>query len=439
MKFVFSRYFFILLAVGFVPLTVSWSFPALRWIALGYNVLLFLLAVIDYVISKLPDNIEFARGFDKRFAIGDFTAVKIGIKNNSQKDYLLLIKDEYPSEMEISGKREAKFKVESQTEAALVYELKPNKRGKYGFGKTAVRYLSKLKLVWIQIEMPTEQIVKVYPNIRKAREVELAALGAQSLVAAQRRSIRRGEGRDFESLREYVVGDELRHLSWTASARRGKLVTRQYQIERDQTILVALDAGRLMTGRIDNESKFDAAIQATLSLMSAASRGGDNIGIAVFGRRIKKFLPPKRGIDHQDAALEMLHDVEPETIEPSYSRAFEFIAGNLKKRSLVVVLTDLIDEDGSEELIKSLKLLRPKHLPIVVTVGDRDLRKAVENSPETTNQLFAQSVAEEILHQREAALRKVESLGGLALDVTTRTLAPAILESYLRVKERGLL
>src|SRR5216684_1472957 len=132
----------------------------------------------------------------------------------------------------------------------------------------------------------------------------------------------------LESMRDYVRGDEMRHISWTATARRGKLVTRQYQMERDQTILIALDAGRLMTARIENETKLDSAVHAALALMSAAARAGDNAGLVVFGRRIKSYLPPGRGRDQMDAALEALHAIEPEMIEPSYSRAFEFIAAN---------------------------------------------------------------------------------------------------------------
>ena len=236
-----------------------------------------------------------------------------------------------------------------------------------------------------------------------------------------------------------MPGDELRHVSWSATARRGRLTTRQYQIERDQTILIALDAGRLMTARIEQETKLDSAVHATLALMSAAQRGGDNSGLVVFGRRIKSYLPPKRGREHMDAALEALHAVEPEMIEPSYARAFEFIAANCKRRALVVILTDLVDEEGSRELLSSLKLLRPRHLPLVVTISDRDLRAAVRDEPASLPQLFTQSVAEEILHQREAALRLVESQGGLALDVTAAALAPTLLETYLRVKERGLL
>lgn len=439
MRFIFSKYFFIWLAIGFIPLSLSWNLPILRWVTLIYDILLILLTLIDWLISRLPNGLKVEREFVNRFAINDKTEVRLKVTNETPQNVVLKLKDEFPPQMELHGVREGNLKVESYMAANLVYELKPLRRGRFEFGQIAMRYLSRLRLIWCQTQMLEKQQVKVYPNIRRAREAELAALGAQSLIASQRRSIRRGEGREFESMRDYVRGDELRNISWTATARRGKLVTRQYQIERDQTILVALDAGRLMTGRIENESKFDSAIQATLTLMSAAMRGGDNIGIVVFGRRIKKFLPPKRGVEQQDAALEMLHDIEPEMIEPSYSRAFEFISGNLKKRAFVVILTDLVDEEGSKELLGSLKLLRPRHLPAVVTIGDRDLRQAVQNAPGTLPEFFVQSAAEEVLYQREAALRKIETLGGLALDVTTRTLAPSLLETYLRVKERGLL
>ena len=194
-----------------------------------------------------------------------------------------------------------------------------------------------------------------------------------------------------------------------------------------------------MTARIDQETKLDSAVHAALALMSAAARGGDNAGLLVFGRQIKTYLPPKRGAEHLDATLEALHALEPEMIEPSYARAFQFIAANTKRRALVVVLTDLVDEEGSRDLLTSLKLLRPRHLPLVVTIADRDLKAVVRDAPQTERDLFTQSVAEEIIHQREAALRLVESQGGLALDVTAAALTPALLETYLRVKERGLL
>ena len=439
MRFVFSKLFYALLAVGFVPLSLSWGRPMLRWVALTYDLALIALAIFDATNSKLPARVRIERHFGGRFAVGAETEVRIEIANHTPRDISLIVKDEYPPQMKLSGAREARVDVDGQTTANMIYGLTPPKRGLFEFGLIAVRYLSHWRLVWSQTRVGTPDAVKVYPNMRRAREAELRALGARSFVAARRKSQWRGEGREFESLRDYVRGDEMRHISWTATARRGKLVTRQYQMERDQTILIALDAGRLMTARIESETKLDSAVHAALALMSAAARAGDNAGLLVFGRRIQAYLPPKRGAEHLDAALEALYAVEPEMIEPSYSRAFEFVAANSRRRSLVVVLTDLVDEEGSRELLTSLKLLRPRHLPLVVTIADRDLKAVVRESPENEREMFTQSVAEEIMHLREAALRLVESQGGLALDVTAAVLAPKLLETYLRVKERGLL
>lgn len=440
MRFVFSLRFYVLLALALVPLSVSWMFPVLWYAVLAFDILLILTAIGDYLISRnLPDGFRIWREFDRRFAIGDAVRVSVKIENSTPGSLLLRIKDEYPAEMILDEAREAAFEVGPQQTAEFFYHVRPPKRGRYQFGKTAVRFLSRLGLVWCQDEMGEVQSVKVYPNMRRAREMELKALGARSFLAIQRRAIRRGEGREFESMRDYVRGDELRHISWTATARRNKLTTRQYQIERDQTVMIAVDAGRLMTGRIEGETKLDTALHASLALVSASARAGDNCGLVVFGRRVRKFIPPKRGLEHIDAVLEALHDLEPELIEPSYAKAFQFIASNLKKRAFVVVLTDVVDKDSSKELINSLRLLRPRHLPLVATIGDRDLNALVSHVPGDIKEVFTQSAAEEIIHQRESALKLVESLGGMALDVTTETLGPKLLESYLRVKERGLL
>ena len=439
MRFVFTKLFYFLVALALIPLWFSWQFPWLRWVALAYNVVLLGAAIAESRFSELPKELVVSREFGSRFAMGAETEVRIQIQNASNRPVSLIVKDEYPPQMSLNGVREGGFEVDAQTTNTLIYGVTPPRRGRFEFGHTALRFRSKYRLIWCQTRVVEPVTVKVYPNMRRAREAELKALGARSLVSSHRKTSWRGEGREFESMRDYVRGDELRHISWTATARRGKLTTRQYQIERDQTILIALDAGRLMTARIENETKLDSAVHATLALFSAAARAGDNSGLVVFGRRIKSYLPPGRGHDHIDAALEALYGVEPEMIEPSYPHAFEFIAANSKRRSLVVLLTDLVDEEGSKELLTSLHILRPRHLPLVVTIADRDLKAVVRQTPSSVKELFTQSVAEEIIHHREAALRLVESLGGLALDVTAAALAPALLETYLRVKERGLL
>jgi uncharacterized protein (DUF58 family) len=439
LRFVFTKFFYFLLALAFVPLALSGGRSWLAWLAFAYNILLIAAAIVDARLSKLPSNCNIYREFGGRFAMGAETEVRVHIQNGSSRALSLKLKDEYPPQMILNGSREAELRVDARSSATLIYGVTPPRRGRFEFGHTAVRFRSRLNLVWCDVPASEPVTVKVYPNMRRAREAELKALGARSVVSSHRKTSWRGEGREFESMRDYVRGDELRHISWTATARRGKLTTRQYQIERDQTILVALDAGRLMTARIEQETKLDSAVHATLALFSAAARAGDNAGLVVFGRRIKSYLAPSRGRDHIEAALESLYAVEPEMIEPSYPHAFEFIAANSKRRALVILLTDLVDEEGSKELLTSLHLLRPRHLPLVVTIADRDLKAVVRQTPQTVRSVFTQSVAEEIIHHREAALRLVESTGGLALDVTAAALAPALLETYLRVKERGLL
>lgn len=440
MRFVFTRRFYVLIALGLVPLSLSWTLPELRYPVFFYDALIIAVAIVDVLISrKLSAGFTITRSFDKRFAIGDSNEIILNIENATDRAFHVKIKDEYPAQMKLDEGREAEFTVDAQATAEFSYIVTPPARGRYEFGRTAVRYLSRLGLAWCQASLGEPQSVKVYPNMRRAREMELKALGARSFLAIQRRAVRRGEGREFESMRDYVRGDELRHISWTATARRSKLTTRQYQIERDQIVIIAIDAGRLMTGRIGDETKFDTAVHASLALMSACARAGDNCGLVVFGRCIHRYLPPKRGVEHMDAVLEALHDLEPSLREPSYPRAFQFIGSNLKKRAFIVILTDLVDKDSSKELITSLKLLRPRHLPLVVTIGDRDLNAAVSHGPSDLKDVFTQSAAEEIIYQRETALRLVETVGGLALDVTGSMLAPKLLETYLRVKERGML
>jgi len=438
-RFVFTKVFYLLIALGFIPLAMSWQRPWLIWLAFGYDLVVLVVAIFDSQTSTLPKGVAITREFGGRFAVGAENEVRIQIQNASNRPIKVIVKDEFPPLMALNGVREGEMNVDAQSTVTLIYGLTPPRRGRFEFGHTALRFRSRLHLVWCDTKVTSPIVVKVYPNMRRAREAELKALGARSVVSSHRKTSWRGEGREFESMRDYVRGDELRHISWTATARRGKLTTRQYQIERDQTILIALDAGRLMTARIENETKLDSAVHATLALFSAAARAGDNAGLVVFGRKIKSFLPPSRGRDHIESALEALYGVEPEMIEPSYARAFEFISANSKRRALVVLLTDLVDEEGSKELLTSLHLLRPRHLPLVVTIADRDLKAVVREAPTSTRELFTQSVAEEIIHHREAALRLVESQGGLALDVTAAALAPALLETYLRVKERGLL
>jgi uncharacterized protein (DUF58 family) len=294
-------------------------------------------------------------------------------------------------------------------------------------------------LVIKQAAIPAAQHVKVYPNLHDARKYEVQAQRNRLLQAGLRRVRLRGQGREFESLRDYVPGDELRHVAWATTARRGRLTTKQYQVERNQSIVVMLDAGRLMTSRIDRLAKLDHAINAALAIGYVATSGGDNLGLLVFNRQVTAYLPPQRGHAQMGALLEALYNVKAQMIEPSYARAFQYLARQCKRRSLVIILTDVVDSEASAELLTYTETLLPRHLPLIVTIGDNDLRALVAQTPHTVKDVYQQSVAEELLQQREEALARITELGGLALDVPAGNLSLQLVNKYLEVKERGLL
>jgi uncharacterized protein (DUF58 family) len=439
LNFTLASRFFLLLAVGFAFLSLGWVDRTLLYTTLLYDLGLIVMAIADYFKSEQTRDFKVERELDSRFAMGSSNVVTIKITNRARRLIPFRIKDEHPSQMELTSAREVTLSVPAGRSREWTYELLPTARGKYSFGDTAVRFRSKWGLLWKQLTYPTACDVKVYPDIGEAKKNELYAHRHRRPEPGLRKMRVRGQGREFESLREFVIGDEIRHISWPASARRGKLITRQYMIERSQNVVILLDTGRLMTARIGKLTKLDHAINATLSIAYVAASGGDNVGLLAFSRRVISYLPPKRGRDQVNRIMESLYSLEPQIVEPSYARSFNFFSSSCHRRSLVVILTDLVDRDASAQLLEYTSKLIPRHLPLIVTIGDTDLRELVKNRPSSSADVYRQSTAEGILRQREEALSRIHHLGGLALDVPAGRLSIELVNKYLEVKERGLL
>ena len=450
----FTRRFFILLAIGALPLAFVWTMPALKYGMIFYDVVLFALAWIDARRAEKPSAFSIQRHLPNRLMIGAENEVVITLRHTCPRRLTFTLKDEYPPTLELRGERTFELTpirqrssegmpTSTMREATARYHLFASARGDYEFGDIVIRYDAPWGLVTRQARIAAAEHVKVYPNLHEARKYELQARHNRQMLMGLRRTRLRGQGREFESLRDYVRGDELRHISWTATARRGRMTTRQYQTERNQSIVVMLDAGRLMTSRPASETaqltKLDHAINATLAIAYVAASGGDNIGLLVFNRQVASYLPPQRGNAQLNAMIEALYNVKPQMAEPSYARAFQYLAQNCKRRSLVVILTDLVDGEASAELLSYTATLLPRHLPLIVTIGDNDLRALVTQPPADISAVYQQSVAEELLQQREEALARITELGGLALDVPAGQLSLQLVNQYLAVKERGLL
>jgi uncharacterized protein (DUF58 family) len=439
MPFVFTNAFYVLLGLGLVPNSLAWAGWEFLAVAIAYDVGLFAAAIVDYAISEGAGGLVVGRSADARFSLGAENRVTVSATNRARRRLTVRLKDEYPSQLRITGSREAAVTLEPGEAGEFAYDLYPTSRGSYSFGDVVGRVRGRLGLVWRAARWRLGDDVRVYPNIHEARKNELYAHRNRQLRVGRRRMRFKGHGREFESLREFVTGDEIHHISWPATARRGKLITREYTVERSQNVMVMLDAGRLMTARIGELTKLDHAINAALSITYVAVAGGDNVGLLTFSRRVRTYRPPSHRRGQISAVMDALYAIEPGMVEPSYARAFNYLDVNCRRRSLVVILTDLVDEEASAELLAHTRMLIPRHLPLIVTIGDSDLRAVVSSVPGTVAEVYRQSVAEELLGQREKALRRITHAGGLALDVPVGRLSFELVNKYLEVKERGML
>lgn len=289
-----------------------------------------------------------------------------------------------------------------------------------------------------RIELPWEVIV--YPPLVSIR------LRASVAQARRRRdpglkAIRElGEGRLFESLREWVPGDDIRHIDWKATARRRKVITRQYEAERRQQVLLVLDLGRLMTADIaGGVARLDFVVQAALELAYAAAQHDDDVGIMTFADGVQHFVAPQRGRSGVRQVLDVLAVVEPKLVEPDYPGAFRYLAARNRKRALTVLFTDVIDRFASDALVANVASLRPRHVPLAVTLRNPELDGVAALRPADARNAFRKAAAEELLHAREEALGHMRRAGVLVIDVTPQRAAQAVVSKYLDLKRRGVL
>jgi uncharacterized protein (DUF58 family) len=326
----------------------------------------------------------------------------------------------------------------ANTEANADYEVVPRERGETSVGAAYIKYQSRLRFAERWAVAPISQAVVVYPNLNEAnRESLYLERGRQ--IDIERRSQRiRGEGRSFESLRDHQDGDEFRDICWTASARRGKLVTRLYESERSQPIWIVIDSGRLMRARVDRLSKLDYAVNAALSLSQVALASGDRVGLLAYGRQIDHRLPTARGGAHLRAIVELLARVRAEDPEADHLQAAGRVMKDQKRRSLIVWMTDVPDTAMTPEVVTAAGTLMSRHLVLFVLIGQPDLQQVAGRKPENAEDMFETAAAQEVAHRRDVLLARLRAQGALAVETRT-TFSPMLVNMYLEIKLRNRL
>ncbi|HET9708673.1 MAG TPA: DUF58 domain-containing protein [Gemmatimonadales bacterium] len=421
--------------IGLAGLRVPWGLDAMLLadaVLLGFTLVDALLAPTVGVTR----DVRVTRDAPPAFSLGHDAVVTYRWHNDAGRRARLVLRELRP---EILGGLEPPraVRVPAHGDQSDVVHVGPVRRGHETAGSFTVDSIGPLGLASLRSRLELPWDVRVYPVLTTLRRRAAVALALRRREQGRQPFRRLGEGRLFESLRDFVPGDDPRHVDWKATARRRKMITRQFEAERRQQVLLVLDAGRLLTADVAGSARMDAVVQASLELAYAAAQHDDNVGIMVFADGVKHFVAPQRGRRGLKQVLDVLADVMPTLVEPDYPGAFRYLAARNRKRALTVVFTDVIDRLASEALVANLASLRPRHLPLAVTLRNPDLDAVAVRRPELTADAWRKAAAEELLRAREEALSHMRRAGVMVLDVAPERAAEAVVDRYLELKRRG--
>lgn len=427
---------FLLLALWAAAALVAAVFPGtvVIWAALGAAIAL--LAALDALAVVRLATPDCQRDVAGSLALGTWSDVRLRLHNRGRKPIAVELFDEYPPEVAASG-MPARARVEPHGWVEMRYEIRPLERGELCFSPGRARMESPLGLWRRTIEVGERQCIKVYPNFAAVAHYALLATDNRLSMLGIRLRQRRGDGLEFHQLREYREGDALRQVDWKATSRLGKLISREYQEERDQQIVFLIDCGRRMHAKDGELSHFDHMLNAVLLLTYVALRQGDAVGLMGFGGD-SRFLPPRKGTHQLNQVLETVYDMQAGLNSPDYAAAASTLLTQLKKRSLVILISNLRDEDN-EELLPALRILRSKHLVLLASLRERVLGEALDMPVENFEQAITHSASLVYIAERQKAHDALVASGAHCVDVEPEALPVALVNRYLDIKRSGRL
>lgn len=425
-----SRRFLYLLAAASALFLVS--APA----ALAIDLLLLLAFVADALWAPVA-SLVVERRAPMRISLGATARDTLLLENRGKLATRVRITDDLPEILVREGADVREVALPPGRDERVEYSVRADRRGDAEYGDVHVRVLGPLGLAWRQKRLYRADPLRVLPGVLEVRRYRLLGLHNRLREAGFRAVRQRGEGGSFESLREYVRGDDPRIIDWKATAHRSKLIVRQYEAERRQNVVMLVDAGRLMTEKVGDRERIDYALTAALLLADVASVHGDLVGLLVFADRVQQYIPPSRS--SISTLAEALGAVHARIAEPNYPAAFTYLAKQLRRRSLLVAFTDIIDAQASSALVAHLGKAASRHLPIVVAIRNPDLEASAQLAARTPAEVYRRAAAEELLQARAAALASMQRAGVLVADSRPTDAVPDVVNRYLDVKRRGLL
>jgi uncharacterized protein (DUF58 family) len=400
--------------------------------------LLLTCAVLADVVLIPRDALRVTRNVPPILKQAQLFQVELTLVNQSETAALFQIVDSPPVDFTGSPKMIV-VRLPPKREIVQTYSLKSYRRGSFSFGAVFYRTTGPLGLIQRQGKIDLPQSVQVLPDMtgEGSRDLQLALAGASQ--AGRRKVARRGEGSEFESLREHQRDDDFRHIDWKASAKRGKLISRQYETERDQRLMILLDTGRLMSPKIGSYRKLDYAINASVHLAQIALHKGDLVGYTIFNDELRAFAEPKKGQAQMSHLVRNLTSLQPTRLESDYAAVFNHVLRRCSRRTLIVCFTDLGDAQSANSLLQAALPLMPRHLPVIVTVSNSEVLAVTRKTPENEFEVYRHVAAMEIWNDYQRTLRGLRSRGVATVSVPAQELSTAAINEYLRIKETARL
>jgi uncharacterized protein (DUF58 family) len=430
------------LVAGVALLWVASGYPAGAAVAALASVALLLAALLDATFLPAASDLDVRRELPLTLGVGDVVAGEYAVDSRWGRPLSVSLHDAMPPAF-LAVVRDATgdAPLPPHGSLAIPFQVEGLARGEVALGDVALRVRTPRGLVARVLRYPREDRAVIAPSLAGIRRFRWLAVHERLAAAGVRDARRRGEGRSFARLRDYVVGDDPRRIDWKATARRGHPITREFTVERSQTVYVLVDAGRSMTQLAGAFPRFEYALSSALVLADVAVRAGDRVGALVFDDRLRVLVPAQRGAGALQALRSALVPVQPTLVEPDYSAAFRALALRQRKRALIVLLTDVIDGRAARSLLAHLSRGGSHHLAVVVALRNEAVLAAAGLPPAgaTARRVYASGAAEELLAERATALQRMRDAGVVVLDVAPDAMAAAVVSQYLELKARGAL
>ena len=426
----------LMLCLGWAVLGIAASFGvvlALAWQCAG--VALALLAVIDAWRLRRYAAPEVARTMPDALPLGVEREVELRLDAGPRRQWVD-IHDLHPVGWECEG-LPLTLRLAPETSSSFTYRLRPTTRGEFVFDGAQLRLYSPLGL-WRQSRVAgAPQRIRVYPNFAPLTRFALFSAEQASRLVGAHLKRRRGEGTDFHQMRDYRVGDSLRQIDWKATARASRLISREYQDERNQQLIMVIDTGRRMFARDGELTHFDHVLNAALVVSYLALRQGDAVGFFATGGE-QRWVAPQRGLGAIDILLRESFDLQPRPVATDYLAAATELSMRQRRRGLVMLVTNLRDED-IDDVLAAVNLLQKRHVVVVASLREEALDAALKQEVRHLPDALRAGAAARYLEQRAATHAALRSHQVMVMDVTCSELPAALVERYLSIKRDGLL